>query len=67
METTERTFTVLTPTEGHTLVDDLGNLSKQVWLAVNDTPARWREITDAEADALRQAQEQQTQEPSAEK
>lgn len=61
MNTTERKFTILTASEGHTITDDRGTLSKEVWLAVNDTPDRWREITDDEADALRQAAEAQAQ------
>ena len=33
-------------------------LVKKVYLAVNDSPANWKEITDAEADEIRRQQEE---------
>ena len=56
--TTEVTVEVrkLTPSEGMTLYDGT-TLSKEVYLGINDTPDRWREITDEEADAIRSNEE----------
>ena len=50
------TVRIIEPSEGFTLTQsadvDLENrtLSKKVFLAVNDDPSNWKEITDAEAD-----------------
>lgn len=59
METTQYTTTVLTASEGHKLtqageVDILARtITPKAFLAATDSPDNWREITDAEADALR--------------
>lgn len=58
------TVVVLEPSEGYTLTQsadvEVQNriLSKKVFLAVNDSPSNWKEITDAEADEIRIAQEE---------
>ena len=55
---------VIEPSEGYTLTQsadvEVQNriLSKKVFLAVNDSPSNWKEITDAEADEIRLAQEE---------
>lgn len=57
------TVRIIEPSEGFTLTQsadvDLENrtLSKKVFLAVNDDPSNWKEITDAEADEIRLQQE----------
>ena len=57
------TVRIIEPSEGFTLTQsadaDLENrtLSKKVFLAVNDDPSNWKEITDAEADEIRSQQE----------
>ena len=62
------TVVVLEPSEGHTLTQSQDVeiqdriLSKKVFLAVNDSPNNWKEITDAEADEIRLAQEEYTKE-----
>ena len=59
METTQYTTTVLTAADGHKLtqageVDILARtITPKAFLAATDSPDNWREITDAEADALR--------------
>ena len=52
LTTIEVTVRKLTPSEGMTLYDGT-TLGKEVYLGINDTPDRWREITDEEADAIR--------------
>lgn len=58
------TVRIIEPSEGFTLTQsadvDLENrtLSKKVFLAVNDDPSNWKEITDAEADEIRLQQEE---------
>ena len=61
--TTEVTVEVrkLTPSKGMTLYDGT-TLSKEVYLGINDTPDRWREITDEEADAIREKNSPQAEE-----
>lgn len=55
---------ILEPTDGHTLTQsaevDIQEriLSKKVFLAVNDHPNNWKEITDAEADEIRIKQQE---------
>ena len=55
---------VIEPSEGYTLTQsadvEVQNriLSKKVFLAVNDSPSNWKEITDAKADEIRLAQEE---------
>lgn len=58
------TVRIIEPSEGFTLTQsadvDLENrtLSKKIFLAVNDDPSNWKEITDAEADEIRLQQEE---------
>lgn len=58
------TVRIIEPSEGFTLTQsadvDLENrtLSKKVFLAVNDNPSNWKEITDTEADEIRLQQEE---------
>lgn len=58
------TVRIIQPSEGFTLTQsadvDLENrtLSKKVFLAVNDDPSNWKEITDTEADEIRLQQEE---------
>lgn len=62
------TVVVLEPSEGHTLtqLQDVETqdriLSKKVFLAVNDSPNNWKEITDVEAEEIRVAQEEYAKE-----
>ena len=62
------TVVVLEPSEGHTLTQsqDVETqdriLSKKVFLAVNDSPNNWKEITDVEAEEIRVAQEEYAKE-----
>lgn len=61
---TSYTTRVLEASEGFTLTQSADvplldrSLVKKVYLAVNDSPANWKEITDAEADEIRRAQEE---------
>ena len=58
------TVRIIEPSEGFILTQsadvDLENrtLSKKVFLAVNDDPSNWKEITDTEADEIRLQQEE---------
>ena len=58
------TVVVLQPSEGYTITQSADVevqdriLSKKVFLAVNDSPSNWKEITDAEAEEVRVAQEE---------
>lgn len=58
------TVRIIEPSEGFTLTQsadvDLENrtLSKKIFLAVNDDPSNWKEITDTEADEIRLQQEE---------
>ncbi|MDE5653433.1 MAG: hypothetical protein K2G75_07130 [Muribaculaceae bacterium] len=69
MEFTEKTIRSLRPTEGHLLtqaadVADADRIfSTLVYLAVGDSPDNWREIPEAEADAIRKrvAEEREAQ------
>lgn len=62
------TVVVLEPSEGYTLTQSADVemqdriLSKKVFLAVNDSPSSWKEVTDAEADEIRVAQEEYAKE-----
>lgn len=59
MKQTTYTTRVLEPTDGHVLTqaaqvaDNDRVFSAKVYLAANDSPASWREITDAEADTIK--------------
>ena len=58
------TVIILQPSEGYTLTQSADVkiseriLSKKVFLAVNDTPENWKEITDEEAENIRIQQEE---------
>lgn len=62
------TVVVLEPSEGYTLTQsadvEIQNriLSKKVFLAVNDSPSNWKEITDVEAEEIRITQEEYAKE-----
>lgn len=49
---------VLVPEEGHyitqagEIADEERVFSKEVFLAINDSPANWKEITEEEADSI---------------
>ena len=64
MKQTSYSVIILEPTDGHTLTQsaevDIQEriLSKKVFLAVNDQPSNWKEITDAEADEIRIKQQE---------
>lgn len=51
---------VLVPEEGHYITqagevaDEERIFSKEVFLAINDSPANWKEITEEEADRIRE-------------
>lgn len=51
---------VLVPEEGHYITqagevaDEERVFSKEVFLAINDSPANWKEITEEEADRIRE-------------
>ena len=57
------TVRIIEPSEGHTLTQkndvDIQSrvLSKKIYLAVNDSPDNYKEITDAEADEIRSEME----------
>ena len=57
------TVRIIEPSEGYTLTQsaevetEYRVLSKKVFLAVNDDPSNWKEITDTEADEIRSQQE----------
>ena len=58
------TVIILQPSEGYTLTQSADVkiaeriLSKKVFLAVNDSPDNWKEITDEEAENIRIQQEE---------
>jgi len=56
-------FRKMTPSEGMTLFNG-EVLSKEIYLGINDSPDNWKEITDAEADAIRAAQEMSPDDPN---
>ena len=49
----------LTAAEGMTLYNGKA-FGKEVFLGRNDSPENWREITDAEAEALQQAESEES-------
>ena len=51
--TTDNGITVLSPAEGMRLTDGETVADGEVYLGVNATPDAWREVTEAEADAIR--------------
>ena len=58
------TVIILQPSEGYTLTQSADVkiseriLSKKVFLAINDSPENWKEITDEEAENIRIQQEE---------
>ena len=69
MKQSEYITRVLEASEGYTLTQsaDVALLErilvKKVYLAVNDDPANWKEITDEEADEIRREQEEAQPQP----
>ena len=67
MKTGEVIVRIIEAAEGYTLTQSadvpLLNrlLVKKIYLAVNDDPANWAEITDEEAEEIRRQQEEQPQ------
>lgn len=63
MINTNYTVQVIEPSEGYTLTQsgdvnvESRILSKKVFLAVTDSISNWKEITDEEAEAIRQEQD----------
>lgn len=63
MKNTSYTVQIIEPSDGYTLtqageMDVIDRIfSKKIFLAVNDSIENWKEITDAEADAMREVQE----------
>jgi hypothetical protein len=63
MKRSNYTVQIIEPNEGFTLtqsaeVDVKARIfSKKIYLAVNDSPDNWKEITDAEAEELQAEQE----------
>lgn len=63
MKTSNYTVQIIEPNDGFTLTQSADVelreriFSKKVYLAVNDKASNWKEITDAEADKLREEQE----------
>ena len=51
--TTDNGITVLSPAEGMRLTDGETIADGEVYLGVNAAPDAWREVTEAEADAIR--------------
>lgn len=62
------TVIILQPSEGYTLTQSKDVevqdriLSKKIFLAVNDSPDNWKEITDVEAEAIKAEQERLAEE-----
>ena len=63
MKNSSFTVQIIEPSDGYTLTQSADVelreriFSKKVYLAVNDKASNWKEITDAEADKLREEQE----------
>lgn len=63
MKKSNYTVQIIEPSEGYTLTQSADVevkeriLSKKIFLAVNDSPDNWKEITDAEAEELQAEQE----------
>ena len=52
IHTTDNGITVLTPADGMRLTDGETVAEGEVYLAVNASPDAWREVTEAEAEAM---------------
>lgn len=63
MKNSSYTVQIIEPNDGYTITQSADVevkdriFSKKVYLAVNDSASNWKEITDAEADTLREQQE----------
>ena len=63
MKKSNYTVQIIEPSEGYTLTQSKDVevqdriLSKKIFLAVNDSPDNWKEITDAEAEELQAEQD----------
>ena len=68
MKKSNYTVQIIEPSEGYTLTQAANIeakdriLSKKIFLAVNDSPDNWKEITDAEAEAIKAEQERLAEE-----
>ena len=68
MKKSNYTVQIIEPSEGYTLTQSKDVevrdriLSKKIFLAVNDSPDNYKEITDAEADAIKAEQERLAEE-----
>lgn len=68
MKKSNYTVQIIEPSEGYTLTQSKDVevrdriLSKKIFLAVNDSPDNWKEITDAEAEAIKAEQERLAEE-----
>ena len=68
MKKSNYTVQIIEPSEGYTLTQSKEVevrdriLSKKIFLAVNDTPDNWKEITDAEAEAIKAEQDRLAEE-----
>jgi hypothetical protein len=68
MKKSNYTVQIIEPSEGYTLTQSKEVevrdriLSKKIFLAVNDSPDNWKEITDAEAEAIKAEQERLAEE-----
>lgn len=68
MKKSNYTVQIIEPSEGYTLTQskdlEVQNriLSKKIFLAVNDSPDNWKEITDKEAEAIKSEQERLAEE-----
>lgn len=69
METKKVEITMIAAAEGHTLINKDGRtMGKKVYLSVSDSVENWSEITDTEADGIRERikAEEEEEETSAE-
>ena len=68
MKKSNYTVQIIEPSEGYTLTQSADVevkdriLSKKIFLAVNDSPDNWKEITDKEADEIRAEQDRLAEE-----
>ena len=68
MKKSNYTVQIIEPSEGYTLTQSKDVevreriLSKKIFLAVNDSPDNWKEITDAEAEAIKAEQDRLAEE-----
>ena len=68
MKKSNYTVQIIEPSEGYTLTQSKEVevqdriLSKKIFLAVNDSPDNWKEITDKEADEIRVEQDRLAEE-----